>query len=263
MSADSARWDPAQYRRFSAARLRPALELLAAIDHPAPRVIHDVGCGTGEIARKLANRWPSARVIGSDTSAEMLAEASRRPSRVEWIECDVRDWAPDPPPDIVYSNAVLHWVPNHGGLLRTILGSLRPGGVLAFQVPLSWHEPSHRLMRDCLAGNGSLLGTDELRTRLAKPPVHTAEQYHDMLAGDSSDIDIWETTYLHRLRGADAVYEWVKGTALRPLVAGLTRDEWAQFEHRFRTALRDAYPSQPDGITLYRFPRLFVVCRRR
>lgn len=263
MSAEAASWDPTQYRRFSDMRLRPAFDLLATVEHPAPRIIHDVGCGTGQIARVMASRWPSARVIGSDASPEMLAEARHPPSRVEWIQHDVRDWAPDLAPDIVYANAVFHWVPQHGDLVRTILGSLRPGGVLAFQVPLSWHEPSHRLIRECLAGDGSPLGTEELRTRLAEAPVHTAEQYHEILVGDCSEIDIWETTYLHRLHGADAVYQWVKGTTLRPLIDALTRDELERFERSYRPALRMAYPQRHDGVTLYRFPRLFVVCRRR
>ena len=71
-------WDPVQYNRFSDERGRPFADLLArvALDRPAGLVV-DLGCGSGELTAGLLTRWPSASVIGVDSSAEMIASAER------------------------------------------------------------------------------------------------------------------------------------------------------------------------------------------
>ena len=72
-------WDPGQYHKFGDHRLRPALELferaMLAMGSKSPREVYDLGCGAGEIARIMADRWPDARIIGLDSSAEMLVKA--------------------------------------------------------------------------------------------------------------------------------------------------------------------------------------------
>ena len=83
-------WDPALYQKFDDHRSRPGLELLDRIRLGNPTLIYDLGCGTGDLTKLLADRWPDARVVGVDNSAEMLAKASAKPGRVEWIEADIR-----------------------------------------------------------------------------------------------------------------------------------------------------------------------------
>ena len=113
------RWDPNQYLKFSDQRLRPALELLDRVPLADPAVIYDIGCGSGHVTRLIAERWPSATVYGLDNSPEMLAQAEAEPGRIRWIEADIRHWQPDEPPDLLYSNAVLHWVEGHCHPLST------------------------------------------------------------------------------------------------------------------------------------------------
>jgi trans-aconitate 2-methyltransferase len=258
-------WDPDQYHRFTDHRLRPARELLARVAHPGPRVVHDVGCGTGAMARIMAERWPDARVVGSDLSPEMLEQAAAVPSTVEWRRLDVRDWDPPEPPDVIYSNAVLHWVDRHESLFPRLVESLAGGGVLAVQMPLSWGEPSHRLMREILATGGEggrPLGPAALRERLDRRPVQEAAWYHDLLAPLVGHLDIWETRYLQALTGPDAVLEWVRGTALLPVLEQLDDAERERFLGGYRPALARAYPPRPGGVTLFPFPRLFLVAAR-
>lgn len=260
-------WDPGQYDLFAERRLRPALDLAAHVGREAARLVCDLGCGSGGLVRRFAERWPEARVIGVDSSPEMLARASGAPGRVEWVRADVATWEPPGAVDVLYSNAALHWVPDHVRLFPRLARLLAPGGVLAVQMPLSWDEPSHRLMREVLAAGGPAgrpLGSAALRESLAGPPVLPAEEYHDLLAPLVSGIDSWETRYHHFLEGEDPVLEWVKGTGLRPVLEGLAEEpgERERFLAAYRQALRGAYPRRGDGRTLYPFPRLFLVARR-
>ena len=111
-------WDPAQYLKFAGPRLRPALDLLQRIDREAPRSVFDIGAGAGNVTRLIAARWPAARVVGVDSSAEMLAKAAAENPGIEWQEADLANWRPDRPAEIIYSNAALHWLDSHDRLFR-------------------------------------------------------------------------------------------------------------------------------------------------
>lgn len=259
------RWDPNQYLKFADHRLRPALELLNRVPLESPQVIYDLGCGTGQITRLLAEQWPAAKVYGLDNSPEMLAKAGAEPSPVQWIEADIQTWTPDEAPDLIYSNATLQWVDGHHELFPHLLRFLQPSGVLAVQMPLSWGAPSHRLMRTTLAdggADGSALGTEELRQGVARKWVEEAALYYDLLEQDSNNVDIWETEYLQILTGDDPVLEWVKGTGLRPILNALGDQERARYLTEYARRLRIAYPARANGQTLYPFRRLFIVASR-
>lgn len=258
-------WDPEQYSQFERERLRPAMDLFSQIHHKDPRLVYDIGTGRGQIARLMADRWPQAEVVGTDTSGDMLRKAAEIPSRVRWLEQDVREWAPSVAPDVIYSNAVLHWVPGHDDLLLRLAGSLRPDGVLAIQMPLSWGEPSHQLIREALAAGdgGQPIGSESLRSRLGRRPVAEPEHYQRLLGPVCGEVNVWKTVYYQQLRGSDAVLEWVKGTALRPVLEGLTEHETSLFLDSYSVRLRDAYPIAADGMTVYPFPRVFIVATKR
>jgi trans-aconitate 2-methyltransferase len=256
------RWSPAQYQKFSDHRLRPALELLNRIPLQAPKVIFDLGCGTGNVTRIMAKRWPEARVFGLDSSKQMLEKAKAGGGEVEWIEVDVSSWTPGATPDLIYSNATLHWVKDHRSLFPKLASFLNPGGCLAVQMPLSFDAPSHRLMRETLDGGGEdgrPIGTPELRKSAARRWVENTDLYYELLADRARHLDIWETEYLQILEGENPVLEWVKATGLRPVVNGLKGAELGRFVEVYRRRLRKAYPQRPNGKTLYPFPRLFIV----
>jgi trans-aconitate 2-methyltransferase len=256
------RWDPNLYRKFSDHRLRPALELLDRIPLEAPRVIYDLGCGLGQVTRIISDRWPAATVYGLDNSKEMLAQAAAQPGQIQWIEADLHTWSPAEAPDLLYSNATLHWVEGHRELFPRLLGCLKPRGCLAVQMPFVWGAPSHRLMRDTLANGGAdgrPLGTEELRRAVDREWVEAADVYYDLLAGCSRSLDIWETEYLQILDGDDPVLEWVKASGLRPILNSLDDKEREFFLAEYARRLRTAYPVRAGGRTLYPFRRLFIV----
>jgi trans-aconitate 2-methyltransferase len=255
-------WDPDQYRRFRRQRQRPAEDLLAALlaalgDHE-PRRIVDLGCGGGFLAIRLAGFWPAAAVSGLDSSAAMLAEAKAANTRVDWQETDIAGWRPSAPPDIIVSNAALHWLGDHQHLFPRLLTGLAPGGVLAVQMPRQFAAPSHVLLAETIrAGQWATLLAD----RLGPPSVHPPETYIDWLAPHASDLELWETEYLHRLTGDDPVLDWIRGTTLRPILDRLEPADATAFQAAYAARLRAAYPRRPDGTTLFPFRRLFIVAR--
>ncbi len=259
-------WDPGQYLRYGGHRLRPAIELFQRIDLDAPKVCYDLGCGAGEIAIAMTERWPDADVVGFDASAEMLAKgkAAKGGDKVAWVEGDIATWSAAPPADVIFSNAALHWVGGHASLFPKLMQSLKPGGVFAAQMPLSWGQTSHRLLREILAGGngGKGYGDKALQEGVARKWVDEPEEYFDRLDPLSSHVDIWETHYLQELSGEDPVLEWVKGSALRPVLTALGEAGAAAYLAEYGAALREAYPMRSNGRTLFPFGRLFMIATR-
>jgi trans-aconitate 2-methyltransferase len=253
-------WNPDQYLKFAEPRLRPALDLLAALPTPQPAVVFDLGCGTGHVTRLLAERWPQAEVTGVDDSAAMLARAAEASNSIRWVEQGLADWRADRPADLIYSNAALHWLPDHGRLLPRLLSQLAPGGVLALQMPRNFEAPSHTLIADSVRAGPWRARLEPL---LRPAPVAAPEVYYDSLAPLAARLDIWQTEYLHVLEGADAVKEWTKGTWLKPLLDALDAAERLAFELHYAARLREAYPMRADGRTLFPFRRLFIVATAR
>ncbi len=260
MSARTPRWDPAQYLRFGDERARPFVDLVARIDVADPAVVVDLGCGPGTLTAGLCDRWPTAVVTGVDSSAEMIAVA--RPlghERLRFVEGDVRTWRPETPVDVVVSNATLQWVDGHDRLLGGLLGTLRPDGLLAFQVPGNFDAPSHRCIEETVT---SAPWRDVIDAAvLDRPRSHPAAHYLDVLARLGCRVDAWETTYLHVLEGERPVLEWVRGTALRPVLAALAPARHDAFCDDLAARLAAAYPER-NGRTVLPFRRIFVVARR-
>jgi trans-aconitate 2-methyltransferase len=252
-------WNPKQYLKFSQPRLRPAMDLLARIPVAEPGRVYDLGCGAGNVTAALVDRWPRANIIGVDTSSAMLEQAAKALPQVQWVQHSLADWQPDAPADVIYSNAALHWLPNHQQLLPALVAALSPGGVLAIQMPRNFAAPSHTLI-DATATAGPW--RSKLAPLLGAAPVAEPQFYYSLLAPLASTLDIWESEYLQVLSGVDPVKEWTKGTWLMPFLDRLDAAERVAFEADYAQRLRGAYPPLADGTTLFPFRRLFIVLRR-
>jgi trans-aconitate 2-methyltransferase len=261
-------WDAAQYLRFDGERSRPFFDLIARIGTDKPAYAVDLGCGPGHLTEVLAERWPGARVAGVDNSPEMIEAARARvhpasgpghPERivppVTFTLADIREWTPEQAPDVMVSNAVLQWVPDHDPLVLRWAGQLARGGWLAFQLPGNFDSPSHVIVKELAESprwRGLLAGAE--LNRQAGSPGH----YMQLLAREGYEIDAWETTYQHVLRGENPVLEWTRGTTLRPVLALLDEEQAADFAEEYGRRVREAYRRYPFGV-IFPFRRVFVV----
>ena len=264
----STTWDPQQYALFSDERSRPFGDLLAQVGAASPGLVLDLGCGNGPLTLALAERWPQARVVGVDSSLQMLAKAASLPGadRVEWREADLTDWdvtSIDGPPDVIVSNATLQWIPRHLELLTEWAEGLAPAGWLAIQVPANFDAPSHALMREVAREHPR---SADLAQALRRPASAEATTYLQLLERAGLRADVWQTTYLHVLDRAgesdDPVLEWVRATGLRPVLEVLTDPaERAAFVEPYAARLREAYPRTAVGVVLP-FRRTFAVAQK-
>jgi len=251
-------WEPQTYLRYADIRFRAGLDLIARIPKLEYHTIYDLGCGTGHVTRILADTFPNSKVVGVDSSPEMLAAARREFPRLDWQQGDINSWHPAAAPDLIYTNAALQWVPGHETLLPSLLNKLRPGGVLAMQVPRHFESPSHLGLKELVMQSAWRAKLEPLLFT----PIPSPEAYWRWLSPHARNVDLWETIYLQILDGKDPVVDFMRGTALRPFLSALQEDDAAKFIDAFAERMATAYPPQSNGQTLFPFRRLFLVAQR-
>ena len=243
-------WDPDRYHQFQGERAAPFDDLLALVRvRPGLQVI-DLGCGTGELTRRLADALPAGTVLGLDSSPQMLrrAEEQARPG-LRFAQGRIEDvtgaW------DLVFSNAAIHWVDDHPALIPRLLGLVRPGGQLVVQLPSNHNHPSHAFIREIAAEapfQTALGGWVRL------PPALSIEAYAELLyQHGGTDLTVFEKVYPHILADADALADWTSGTVLVPYFERLPPDLHDPFMARYRARLRARWPTRP---VFYGFRRI-------
>lgn len=273
-------WSATQYLKFNNERTRPVYDLVSQIaSHvttPNPR-IYDLGCGPGNSTKVLLDAFPGATITGMDSSPDMLAKASASLPGVEFVKGDLSTFAlkEGEQVDLLFSNAVFHWLRNPTRIptLTRLFATLRPGGVLAIQMPDNYNEQSHSLMREVAKTAGSAwspyfadakIGDLEHGDRPDLDPVEPPRDFYNALIPHAASVNLWRTTYQHVLKDAGAIVEWVKGTGLQPYLQRIEDEEakkayLAEYERR----LADAYEGMVDGRVLLGYPRLFVLAVRK
>jgi trans-aconitate 2-methyltransferase len=243
-------WDPLKYHQFKEQRSAPFDDLLKLVRVRPNLKVVDLGCGTGELTRRLADALPDSDVTGVDTSAEMLAAAQARARRGLRFELgDQAELGGDY--DLVFSNAALHWTEDHPRLIAGLFDRLKPGGQIAVQVPSNHHHISHQVYREIAAREpfaGALKGFNRLS------PVLPIEAYADLLFRlGAADIIVFEKVYPHVLADSDEVVDWISGTALVPYFERLDDSGRAEFSQAIRERMRLELPARP---VFYPFKRI-------
>lgn len=124
MGSDGQRWDPRRYRQaaaFVAELGEPLIDLLDP--RPGERIL-DLGCGDGALTEKLAAR--GCQVVGVDASPEQVAAARARGLDARVVRAE--GLAFSEAFDGVFSNAMLHWVPDAAAAVAGVHRALRPEG---------------------------------------------------------------------------------------------------------------------------------------
>jgi trans-aconitate 2-methyltransferase len=138
MSTPPHHWDASTYHRIDTPMRRWAETLLDEIEWRGDEVVLDAGCGSGVVTESLARRVPRGRVYAVDASPEMVARlrdhvTERGLSHVVPVEADLTRVAPIEPCDVIFSNAVFHWIDDWRALAQNLARWAKPGAHLRAQ----------------------------------------------------------------------------------------------------------------------------------
>ena len=248
-------WNPDLYHKFQAERSAPFYDLLALVDvRPNLKVI-DLGCGSGELTRQLADRLPNSDVTGLDSSPQMLDKAASfaRPGLV-FQQGDqstlTGDW------DLIFSNAALQWSKDHAELVPYLFDKLNPSGQLAAQVPSNHNHISHQIYRETAEEE---MFKFILQGFQRYSPVLSIDNYARILFNSGAEqITVLEKVYPHVLENSDAVVEWISGTALVPYFERL-----GKYKEEFLKSIREKmHAAMPGSPVFYPFRRILFSARK-
>lgn len=247
-------WNSKQYLKFEKERTRPTYDLISHIDI-LPKSVLDIGCGPGNSTARLKLSFPEADILGIDNSDDMLKRAKETHPTLNFLKCTVPDGLDDLPcKDLIFSNACLHWIPNHKKLFPAIMNKVNDGGALAVQLPLVQKAPFYLILN-------RLVEKMEWKKLKDVSCFHNLEpeETYDILSAVSKNTDMWETVYYHIVPSYDFILEWYKGSGLKPYLDKLGDTEREKFENELLFMIKDAYPMQDDGNVILKMPRLFFV----
>ena len=245
-------WDPECYLTYQKERFAPFEDLLPLIRVRSDMSVVDLGCGTGELTLRLAEWLPGSRVLGIDTSEEMLAKAREleRPG-LHFERRDLR--ALEGRWDLVFSNAAIHWAEDHRELVPRLLSCAAPGGQIALQLPSNHHHVAHRMVIETAAEKPFKTA---LEGWVRQSPVLPMASYAEILyQAGAEDMRIFEKVYPHIMENADALATWLSGTTLVPYLDRLNEVYRTFFMQVLRRKLRTLWPSGP---VFYPFRRIFL-----
>lgn len=255
----SADWNPEQYGKFRGERAQPFFDLMAMVlPRPGMRVV-DLGCGTGELTKELHTHLDARETLGIDNSPTMLEKAAAFAGDGLRFEAgDIGAFTSDGDVDLIFSNAALHWIPDHKALVRRLTGMLAPGGQLAVQVPANDDHPSHATAVD-VAGEEpfrSALGGHARQSPFLAPEVYAALLFQLGYRQQQVRVQV----YGHELESREAVVEWVRGSVLTDYERRMPPELWPRFLQRYEERL---FPRLVETRPFfYPFKRvLFWACR--
>jgi trans-aconitate 2-methyltransferase len=193
-----------------------------------------------------------------DSSADMLRKAPTG-TNLSFVESDIQNFNKKNI-DVIVSNAALHWIQKDDffQLFERFQTSLNAKvklyifddltdyvwkGTLAFQVPNMWNAPSHRAVHKL---RNAQKFREKVGVQTPQLEVKPKEEFFaDLKKLNFQNFNIWETEYLQLLSGSDAVFEWLLGTTLRPIMAQLDATEQQEFGTDLKELLAKEYPQLP------------------
>lgn len=253
-------WNAEQYSIFKTERTLPSIDLANAIIKDNVQSVLDIGCGIGNSTAVVKQRFPQAKVIGIDSSEDMLNSARKNNPDIEFIKLDAGKEIENITErfDVVFSNACIQWIPEHKQILKNFMQLLNDDGVLAIQIPQQYKHPMHKIIK-------SVSGSSKWKNRISSSRIFynlKEDEYFDILSDISSEFRMWETVYFHKMPSHRSIVEWYKGTAMRPILEQLSNFDKEEFERDILAETEKAYPVQKNGQIIFRFPRLFFTARK-
>lgn len=249
-------WNPDVYNQFKEKRSAPFHDLISHI-HAAPglRMI-DLGCGTGELTKVLADKFPESQVLGIDSSAEMLAKAPQQ-DNISFAQRSVDEQIALPDKwDVIVANASLQWVEDHAVLFPRIISKLLPGGQLAVQMPSQPENVLNQLLYKLVHESPFY---DVLKDDIRHSPVLSLDDYTTLLFGNAArEVLVYQKVYPIVAQSIETLYEFISGSALVPYMEKLQEPLQSDFVRVFKERIAQYYPTSP---MVYAFKRIILVAR--
>lgn len=250
------KWKTETYQAFINERNQPAMDLVNRIQSGAYQKIIDLGSGPGNSTAILTDYFPNASIKGVDASLEMLEVAKANYPNIKFAYCKLMDDINilDQDYDLIFSNACLHWVADHKIVFKQLLQHINENGTLAVQMPIQQQSKMYQIIQKIV----------EMKqfSELTFQPSHvlSISDYYDILSSDTNQVQIYTTTYYHKLNSHEDIIKWYESTSLAPYLEQVHNQD--ALKQCILEELKQCYQKQEDGSILLDFPRVFIIVHK-
>lgn len=249
-------WNPDTYNKFKEERYQPFYDLISHIEGKQGMNIIDLGCGTGELTKVLADRFSPNKILGIDTSAEMLEKAPQQ-AGLSFTRKSIEDqltqndkW------DLIVANASLQWIDDHSTLFPKIISKLRDGGQLAIQMPSQKENLLNQILLKLVQEPPFSVA---LKGWVRHSPVLSLDDYTELFfSNHAKSVDIYQRVYPIHARSFETLYELISGSTLVPYMERLDEPVKSQFEAAIKQRISQQFVSSP---LVYAFKRIILYGR--
>lgn len=249
-------WNPDIYNQFKENRYEPFYDLISHIN-PKPNMrLLDLGCGTGELTKIVADRVQAAFALGVDSSAEMLSKVPQQ-SNLSFVQRTIEEQlAINDEWDLIVANASLQWITEHEQLIGKIVARLAPGGQLAIQMPCQAENKLNQLLYELAAEETYAEAT---KAAIRPLPVLSLDAYTQLLYTHGAlDTVVYQKVYPIISDTADKLYDFIAGSSLIPYMETLTEPIKSKFLAAYKKSIEAAFPLRP---MVYAFKRVLLVAQ--
>ncbi|OHB67165.1 MAG: methyltransferase type 11 [Planctomycetes bacterium RBG_13_62_9] len=254
-------FDGEEYRRASSHQKEWGSRLVQELDLQGDERILDLGCGDGVLTAQLALRVPRGSVLGIDASEGMIATARAHTSEnLRFALKDINTLDYDGAFDLIFSNATLHWIEDHEGLLRQAHRALRNGGIIRFNFAADGNC-AHFF---AVVKNAMMLPPYRSDFKDFDWPwfMPTLEEYEALVhRSEFKDVRVWLENADRFFPDAQAMIRWVDQPSLVPFLMHVGEPHKQAFRNFVvEQMLRETL--QADGRCFETFRRINVFARK-
>jgi trans-aconitate methyltransferase len=258
-------WNAKDYQKNSTNQYAWAQELIPKLHLSGNESLLDIGCGDGKITVELAKALPQGRVIGIDSSQDMINLAqtlfpTNDYPNLSFQQADARNFVFQAIFDRVFSNAVLHWIPDQQAVLYCVEKSLKHGGKLLFQ--MAGKGNAQRIL-NILGGMLQVEPWKQYFESFMFPyGFFDTKEYTSLL--EEADLEPLRVELFPKdmkLQGAEGLAGWVRTTWL-PFTEKLPEELKTKFIDELVTCYLQNHPTDADGTVHVGMMRLEVEAKK-
>ncbi|MCO1603481.1 class I SAM-dependent methyltransferase [Desulfosporosinus nitroreducens] len=254
-------FDGEKYKAASGHQKEWGTKIVSELNLTGAESILDLGCGDGVLTKQLANLVPEGKVLGIDASMGMIKTAKELEGNNLTFSCqDINDMVFSNEFDLIFSNAALHWIKNHGSLLDSCQMALKPGGVVRFN----------------FAGDGNCSNFYEVVRQVMDHPIYsdyfknfewpwympTLSEYDDLVIQHKyRETSVWEENADRNFNSKKDMVKWIDQPSIVPFLKFLPEGKKVGFRNEVICRMVNK-TTQPDGTCFETFRRINVFARK-
>jgi trans-aconitate 2-methyltransferase len=253
--------DPQLYAEFTKKLYaQPVFDLISRLPKEfKPNSIIDLGCRSGDTTKHLASTFTKAKIVGIDSSNQMIEQAKVRFPKLNFQCARLEDF--NSKADLIFSNAALHWVGHSEELISKLIAGLNSGGILLVQTPLNFETKAHILLRQLISENQDWY--NQLHDSVIFATFRNPEDYYDIFQRRDLTAQVWSATYYQQFPHTEAIFEWLKSPIICEFREKLAIAEIEKIFEKFVPLLKFAYPPRSKtGKIIVPFSRLFYLVQK-